>query len=110
MTATHIKYPPCISLSAAILAMLVGVASCGEKADLADQDRPKGHTNILRRAVGGDPATLDPGMAVDSYSHELLRDLYEGLTTESPEGEVKPGVADSWSTAPSGKEYRFHLR
>jgi len=111
MTATHITSPlrPCAA-AALSLAVLVAIASCGEKTALADHDRSEDHAQILRRAVGGDPATLDPGMAVDSYSHEVLRDLYEGLTTESPEGEVRPGVADTWSTDATGKEYRFHLR
>jgi hypothetical protein len=76
MTATHITSPlrPCAA-AALSLAVLVAIASCGEKTALADHDRSEDHAQILRRAVGGDPATLDPGMAVDSYSHEVLRDL-----------------------------------
>jgi oligopeptide transport system substrate-binding protein len=39
-----------------------------------------------------------------------MQDLYEGLTTESPNGEVVPGVASSWSVDQSGTKYTFHLR
>ena len=64
----------------------------------------------LRRGLGGEPATLDPGAAVDSFSMEILDDLYEGLTTESSDGAVVPGVAASWSVDPTGTKYEFHLR
>ena len=46
----------------------------------------------------------------DTFSSEVLRDLYEGLTAESPSGEVIPGVASSWSVDPSGTLYTFKLR
>jgi ABC-type oligopeptide transport system substrate-binding subunit len=37
-------------------------------------------------------------------------DVYEGLTSESPSGEVIPGVASSWSVDASGRQYTFQLR
>jgi len=60
--------------------------------------------------LGGEPKTLDPNAAADTFSTALLLDLYEGLTAESPTGAVIPGVAASWTTDPSGTEYTFHLR
>jgi oligopeptide transport system substrate-binding protein len=60
--------------------------------------------------LGGEPATLDPGMSADTYSSALLTDLYEGLTSESPSGEVIPGVAESWTVDSTGTEYTFQLR
>jgi oligopeptide transport system substrate-binding protein len=65
---------------------------------------------MLRRAIGGEPATLDPGAASDTFSSTLLLDLYEGLTAESASGEVVPGVAKSWTLDPSGTQYTFLLR
>jgi oligopeptide transport system substrate-binding protein len=65
---------------------------------------------FLRRGIGGEPASLDPGDAVDTFSFELLDDLYEGLTAESSDGAIVPGVATSWSVNESGKQYRFELR
>ncbi len=64
----------------------------------------------LHRALGGEPSTLDPGAAPDSFSTAVLIDLYEGLTAESPNGDVLPGVAESWSLDSSGTEYTFRLR
>jgi ABC-type oligopeptide transport system substrate-binding subunit len=48
--------------------------------------------------------------AADTFSTEVLRDLYEGLTTESADGSVVPGVAESWTVGEGGKEYVFKLR
>jgi len=64
----------------------------------------------LHRALGGEPKTLDPNAAADTFSTALLIDLYEGLTAESPTGAVIPGAAASWTIDDSGTEYTFHLR
>jgi len=53
---------------------------------------------------------LDPGEATDTFSFEVIRDLYEGLVIETPEGAVVPGVASSWTVNASGTQYTFHLR
>jgi ABC-type oligopeptide transport system substrate-binding subunit len=53
---------------------------------------------------------LDPAEASDTFSFDVIRDLYEGLTTESPDGAVMPGVAASWTVDPSGIQYTFQLR
>jgi oligopeptide transport system substrate-binding protein len=68
-----------------------------------------GH-RTLRRGLPGDPRTLDPQLADDNYSFQVVRDLYEGLTAEDPAGQIIPGVADSWTVDASGKVYTFHLR
>jgi oligopeptide transport system substrate-binding protein len=65
---------------------------------------------VLRRGLAGEPSTLDPAAVADSFSAEVLRDLYEGLTTESPTGAVVPGVASSWTIDSSGLLYTFYLR
>jgi oligopeptide transport system substrate-binding protein len=64
----------------------------------------------LRRGLGGEPATLDPMAAADTFSTEVLRDLYQGLTREAADSSIVPGVAESWTTDPSGKTYIFKLR
>jgi len=65
---------------------------------------------VLRRGLGGEPASLDPSSAADTFSYEILRDVYEGLATEAPDGTVIPGVASAWTVSPSGTRYTFHLR
>jgi oligopeptide transport system substrate-binding protein len=53
---------------------------------------------------------VDPADAADTFSSEVMEDLYEGLTSESPSGAVIPGVASSWSVNATGTQYTFQLR
>jgi len=71
---------------------------------------PQTAAQVLRRGLSGEPATLDPAAAVDTFSNEVMADLYEGLTSESPAGAVTPGVASSWTVDASGTTYTFQLR
>lgn len=64
----------------------------------------------LRRGLPGEPRTLDPQLADDTYSFQVVRDLFEGLTAEDRNGGVVPGVAKSWHVDSSGKVYTFTLR
>ena len=89
---------------AAGLAVLSGLlAACH-----AHAPAQKGGT--LRRGLAGEPSTLDPAAAADTFSTSVLIDLYEGLTSEAPSGDVVPGVASSWTVDPSGMQYTFQLR
>jgi len=65
---------------------------------------------VLHRGLSGEPESLDPAQAADTFSYEVMDDLYEGLTSESPSGEVIPGVASSWTVSASGTQYTFQLR
>ena len=73
---------------------------------------PSGSANvrILRRGNPGEPRTLDPQLADDEFSFPIIRDLFEGLTSESSSGEIKPGVAESWTIDSSGTIYTFRIR
>jgi oligopeptide transport system substrate-binding protein len=86
------------------LALLVGLSSCSHPG------KPAGTADLLRRGLSGEPSTLDPAATTDSFSTDVMQDLYEGLTTTSPSGEVIPGVASSWTVDPSGLQYTFQLR
>jgi oligopeptide transport system substrate-binding protein len=81
-----------------------GLWSCAKSANVSV------HGDTLRRGLSGEPSTLDPAAAVDNFSYEVMQDLYEGLTTESPTGNVIPGVASSWVVDSSGTQYTFQLR
>jgi oligopeptide transport system substrate-binding protein len=65
---------------------------------------------VLRRGLGGQPGSLDPQRAEDAFSFDVLRDMYEGLTTSSPSGEVMPAAAESWTVDEAGTRYSFKLR
>jgi oligopeptide transport system substrate-binding protein len=74
------------------------------------QHTERSDETTLRRGLSGEPASLDPAAATDNFSTQVIQDLYEGLTAESPTGEVVPGVASSWSVDQSGTKYTFQLR
>jgi len=64
----------------------------------------------LHRDNGQEPQTLDPHLAEGLPSAHILRDLFEGLTGESPEGRIIPGAAIRWNISRDGKTYTFYLR
>ena len=83
--------------------VLLGVWSC----EHPSQREP---ASLLRRGLSGDLSSLDPAAAADTFSIQVLQDLYEGLTAESPAGSAVPAVASSWKVDVSGTQYTFHLR
>jgi oligopeptide transport system substrate-binding protein len=64
----------------------------------------------LHRDNGQEPQTLDPHLAEGLPAAHILRDLFEGLTAESPEGRIVPGAAMRWNISRDGKTYTFYLR
>jgi oligopeptide transport system substrate-binding protein len=98
------RYRPWLGMT--LLFALVGIISgCSQRSDVAES-----HALDLRRGIGGEPSSLDPAAATDNFSSQVIQDLYEGLTRESPSGEVVPGVASSWDVDSTGTIYTFHLR
>ena len=65
---------------------------------------------VLNRALGDTPRSLDPELATDIPSQEVLDDLFEGLTTIDVAGNTAPGVASSWESSADGLTWTFHLR
>jgi oligopeptide transport system substrate-binding protein len=65
---------------------------------------------VLRKGNGAEPQTLDPHRAQGVPEANILRDLYEGLVSEAPDGSLIPGAAARWEINTDGKTYTFHLR
>ena len=65
---------------------------------------------LLKRGLPGEPRTLDPQLADDFFSNEVVSDLFEGLTALDRDGSVGPGIASSWATDLTGTIYTFSLR
>jgi len=66
--------------------------------------------HILRRGNGPEAETLDPHKARSDSAANILRDLYEGLVGEAPDGTLIPGAAERWDISADGLTYTFHLR
>jgi oligopeptide transport system substrate-binding protein len=91
-----------------ILGAAFGAASCAPAPD--PEARNAAQDIVFRRGNGPEPDTLDPQRAEDESSREILRDLFEGLVSESPRGEPVPGAAESWEVSDDGLTWTFQLR
>jgi len=65
---------------------------------------------VLRKGNGTEPESLDPHRAEGVTSSNVLRDLFEGLVTEAPDGKLIPGAAESWTVSADGRVYTFRLQ
>lgn len=62
--------------------------------------------------AGGEPPTLDPTIATDSASIQLLTSLQRPLVYFNKDLEITPdgGLAESWDISSDGKTITFHLK
>lgn len=65
---------------------------------------------VLHKENGAEPQTLDPHQAQGVTEANILRDLFEPLVMEAPDGSLIPGVAASWSQSADGLQWVFRLR
>jgi oligopeptide transport system substrate-binding protein len=61
------------------------------------------------RHLKDEPTSLSPLKLVGLPELQVLRDLYEGLLTQGPDGKVLPGVAERWESE-DNQQFTFHLR
>jgi len=65
--------------------------------------------SVLKWNIGADPLTLDPSLNGASDGGDVINNTFEGLVREV-DGEVYPGIAESWSTSDDGLTVTFNLR
>jgi len=65
---------------------------------------------VLHRGNGEEPDTLDPHLVQGVPASNIVRDLFEGLVAERPDGRLVPGAASHWRIGEQGRVYTFHLR
>ena len=118
-------FPPGVYL--ALLCAFV-LCACGEKTqspDARQEARPEpvdlvlvdgrpdpsilAEEQVLYRGNGEEPQTLDPHLAEGAPSANILRDLFEGLTTEAPDGTIIPGAAIRWNISRDARTYTLYL-
>ncbi len=102
-----------VSRCACAIVLLV-LAACGAKepaeVDAAQQTQRLAAEQIIRVGNSSEPQTLDPHRAEGVPSSNIMRDLFEGLTSEAPNGDIIPGAASSWTISDDGLTYTFTLR
>ncbi|WP_417878693.1 ABC transporter substrate-binding protein [Vibrio sp.] len=63
----------------------------------------------LVKGNGAEVASIDPQKTEGVPESNVIRDLFEGLVNQDADGNVVPGVAESWETQ-DNKTFIFHLR
>ena len=64
---------------------------------------------VLKVAMAAEPGTLDPVLASDPASIQVLRSITRPLAYFDDKLAVVPGLADSWEVSPDGTQITFHL-
>ncbi|TYA50928.1 oligopeptide ABC transporter substrate-binding protein OppA [Aggregatibacter actinomycetemcomitans] len=59
---------------------------------------------------GSEPQSFDPHKTDGIPEAEVAYQLFEGLVTTDSDGNLIPGVAESWENTPDYKTWTFHLR
>ncbi|ABO91586.1 peptide ABC transporter substrate-binding protein [Aeromonas salmonicida subsp. salmonicida] len=89
------------------LLALLGCA-CVQAADVPPRTQLAAEQAVVRH-LKDEPASLSPLKLVGLPELQVLRDLYEGLLTQGPDGKVLPGVATRWDNK-DNQQFTFHLR
>lgn len=88
------------------------VRAAGAGEELATTDTPVGRLGgSLVIALRSEPKTLNPVLAVDDPSREVLRCLNADLIDINRQTlKTAPALAKSWEVSKDGKQYTLHLR
>lgn len=63
----------------------------------------------LVRNNGNEPASLDPHKVESDVEFNIISDIFDGLVSVSPQGEIQPRLAEKWENK-DNTVWTFHLR
>ncbi len=92
-----------------VSSLLTPFVSVSVFADSVPEGVQLANEQYLVRANDAEAATLDPAKAEGMPEMHILRDLFEGLVIQDRDGNIIPGVAESWETK-DNQTFIFHLR
>lgn len=106
------------------MVMVLGLAACGGSsapaataapaatgdAAPADTAAAAGGDKVLNVMVEVEVESLDPQVATDGTSFEVIANYTDGLTQMDADGAAVPAIAESWDVSEDGTVYTFHLR
>ena len=64
----------------------------------------------LTIALTNEPTTLDPQLAADSIGGMIILNLHDPLVRRDSDGNVVPGLAETWEVSDDGMSITFHLQ
>ena len=97
-------------LTALLIALAFAAASCGGSSDSGSKSSSGGDTITVN--WGTEPPSLDPGLATDTTSANILQNIMDPLVKlgDPPDLKPIPNLAESWDKTDGGKTVTFHLR
>ena len=85
-----------MTLRLSLTLALAGVLAASAGAAVIPPGTPLSPKQEMVRNNGAEPESLDPAHTETVNATEIGRDLFEGLTSTDHQGNVVPGVAESW--------------
>jgi oligopeptide transport system substrate-binding protein len=97
-------------LTALLVALAFAAASCGGSS--SDSKSKSGGGGTITVNWGTEPPSLDPGLATDTTSANILQNIMDPLIKLGPAPGLKPipSLAESWTESDGGKTVTFKLR
>ncbi|HEX2433856.1 MAG TPA: ABC transporter substrate-binding protein, partial [Gaiellaceae bacterium] len=92
------------------MAFLIVVAACGGSSDEGSSEGKAAAKQEITVNWGAEPPSLDPGLATDTTSANILFNIMDPLVKLDKNLDPTPALAESWDTSPNGKTVTFHLR
>lgn len=107
----------CLAL---LLGALAGCSSTTQQTNQTQQPAPSSTTPatepaktepmVLRWSINSEPPSLDPGIAVDADSFDMIYACFEGLTSYDLNGQLTNATAESFEHSPDFTKFTFKIR
>ncbi|MEU2163394.1 ABC transporter substrate-binding protein [Streptomyces sp. NPDC019208] len=92
-------------------AVAVGLVATGCASERGKDGDKGGDKDTFVFGAPGDPGSLDPALASDGETFRVTRQAFEALLEhESGGSKLVGGLAEKWSSDPTGKVWTFNLR
>ncbi|HET9436958.1 MAG TPA: peptide ABC transporter substrate-binding protein [Gaiellaceae bacterium] len=97
-----------VGLAAIAAAVALTAAACGGGDDGGGE--PGAVDGVITVNWGSEPPSLDPGLASDTTSSNIITNIMDPLVKLGADLEPVPNLAESWEMSPDGKTVTFTLR
>jgi oligopeptide transport system substrate-binding protein len=98
--------------AALVSSLLLAAAGCGGGDDegAGDTGGQAAAEQVITVNWGTEPPSLDPGLASDTTSANILLNIMDPLVKLDADLNAVPNAAESWDVSEDGTTYTFHLR
>ena len=88
------------------------VTATTDPAQAAEDEAAMAEANKVTMNInhGTEPPSLDPSIATDTTSVNIITNTFVGLTRFNQEADVEPWAATDWTVSEDGRTYTFKLR